>query len=402
MREFRRLWIGQIVSQFGDALYGLLFIFMTERLTGSPAMVGYTAALQALPYLLFGPLAGVVSDRFDRRRVMVFSDLASFTVMLVMLGLVLGLGEPPVWSVFAAAFAMSTVNAFFLPAKQAAIPRLVPKDLLMAANGLSISTQNLMWMLGIAMSAGVLGIIEKVRPEYLFATAIGANMVTFLVSAAIISGLPAIRPLSEEAHESAWVSLRAGLKVIGEMPVLKVILVLSLAMNLFISPFMVVYVEANKEWFGGTFQKLAFIELAFFLGMVLVGLVIARLNLRRPGIAYSWGLFVVGLTVVLMGIWPQYWAFWTWNFLAGLALPFAIVPISTYVQTVVPDAFLGRVNSALTIAGQAAQPIGMVAAGGLLEALGLIPMFWLMGGGMALCALAGMLSPAFRQARLEG
>lgn len=76
-RGFRNLWLGQTVSQFGDAVYALVFIFMADRITKDPAFVGIVAAMAGLPFLLFGPLAGYLADRFDRKVIMVSCEASS-------------------------------------------------------------------------------------------------------------------------------------------------------------------------------------------------------------------------------------------------------------------------------------------------------------------------------------
>src|SRR5690242_13155186 len=126
IRDFRNLWLGQTVSQFGDAVYGLLFLFMTDKITKRPELVGIVAAMTALPFLLFSPVAGVLADRIDRRRIMLFSDFSSAAILGGYAVLLWFTREPPVWTLFVTPFLLSTVNAFFMPARGAAVPSVVP------------------------------------------------------------------------------------------------------------------------------------------------------------------------------------------------------------------------------------------------------------------------------------
>ena len=195
---FRKLWLGQAVSQFGDALYFMTFLFMVGKLTGSAAMVGYVGALKALPYLLLGPYAGVLADRVDRKWIMLGSDLLSAFILLALGLIVFVLPSPPIWTIFVAATLLATINVFFLPAKSAAIPNLVPPDRLLEANSLSAATQSMMPLLGLAISATGLGAIYALYPDYFFLSAIIVNSVSFLYSGACIFGLPKIVP--DRAH----------------------------------------------------------------------------------------------------------------------------------------------------------------------------------------------------------
>src|SRR5512141_456562 len=97
-RAFRNLWLGQAISQLGDSIYYVAFMFMAQSVTGSFAMVGYVGAMEMLPYMLFGPYAGVLADRMDRRKVMLYSDLASAAFLLGFAVLVSAFGgSPPTW-----------------------------------------------------------------------------------------------------------------------------------------------------------------------------------------------------------------------------------------------------------------------------------------------------------------
>lgn len=396
---FRKLWLGQAVSQFGDALYFMTFLFMVGKLTGSAAMVGYVGALKALPYLLLGPYAGVLADRVDRKWIMLGSDLLSAFILLALGLVVFVLPSPPIWTIFVAATLLATINVFFLPAKSAAIPNLVPPDRLLEANSLSAATQSMMPLLGLAISATGLGAIYALYPDYFFLSAIIVNSVSFLYSGACIFGLPKIVP--DRAHlpqQKVLEDTKAGFQFIWNNHVLKVTLLLSMLLNLFVAPFMVVYIAANNVWFGGGFGTLAWFEFSFTAGMVAGSILVGKLKIHRPGFAFCWGLLIVGATIALMAIGPYFWNMILWNVAAGLALPYASVPINTYFQLVVPDAFRGRVNSAIMMASMGVMPVGMMLAGIVTAKIGVALMFIVMGLGMVGASVIGLLDGPFRRA----
>ncbi len=396
---FRRLWLGQAISQFGDALYGLLFLFIVDKLTGSAAMVGYVGALNAAPFLLFGPYAGLVADRFDRKRVMLFADLTSAAILAALCVALIIEPRPPVGVVFTAAFLLSSVNAFFLPAKSAAIPSLVPPERLMEANALSTATQNLMPLLGIGFSGAGLGLLYALYPNLFFLVAAGANALSFLISALCIAGLQALRPKRDGPEKNALKEIADGFRLIGRDHILRVSLVLGFFLNLFISPFMVAYISANRKWFGGQFSTLALCEASFLAAMVITSVFVGRLKIVRPGLSFSLGMAGIGICVALMANCKWFGWFTFLNVLCGIALPFAILPLNTYVQLCVPDAFRGRVNSANAMAAQGIVPLSMGMTGLLLDRVGLPAIFMIMGIGFFGTALAGLLDNGFRKAR---
>src|SRR5579862_8820226 len=121
---FRALWLGQAISQLGDAFYYIAFMFMVQKVTGSSVMVGYVGALEALPFLLLGSYAGVVVDRLDRRRIMLLSDLCSGLALVGLAACIWLQRQPPVWALLVTPFVLSSVRCFFMPAKSASIPSL--------------------------------------------------------------------------------------------------------------------------------------------------------------------------------------------------------------------------------------------------------------------------------------
>lgn len=402
LRDFRRLWIGQVVSQFGDAMYFLIFLYMVDRITQNPAIVGAVAVVQAVPYLLFSAWAGALADRLDRRVLMVFSDVGSAALLFLFAILLQFQSTPPLWSIFAVAFGLAFCNVFFAPARGAALPRLVPPDRLMEANSLSAGTQHLMPLLSLGLSASVLGVVERQFPERFFLAAVLINAISFVFSASCLARLPKIVPMREEHHEThVWRDMKEGFTWIRQSAFLRTALGLTLGLNFFIGPFMLVYLAANRDWFGGRYWTLATIEAAFVAMMLIFSLLMPRFRIDRPGMALIGGLVASGVLVALMGVTPYFVPFLIWNIVCGAMLPFANLPMQAYLQRTVPDAYMGRVQSAFAMVASVAVPVANGIAGPLLGTIGIQGMFWIMGLGLSIAAAVGVLSPAFRRARFS-
>lgn len=395
IRSFLDLWLGQAVSQLGDSFYNIVFLFMVMATTKSVALTGFVAAMEWLPFLLVGPYAGVLADRVDRRRIMLTSDLVSAGVLALFALPVLTIGYAPLWTLFVTPLLLSSARVFFMPAKSASIPRLVPTRLLQPANALSATTQNMMPLVSLPLSATVLAALYQLSPQAFLASAVGLNMLSFLGSAWFIRRLPEIRPeVAEEKHPID--DIVAGFRYVRGRHALFVMVVASFFLNLFISPFYIVYLATNAAWFGGMPQTIAIFELCFFVGMAAGGLICGRSTIRHVGVANSLSLFGVGATVVFMAWSTNIWLFCLWNVVAGLALPFAHIPVQTYIQTSTEDAFRGRVNSALNMVSAGVHPIGMFAAGIMVERVGLVASYIIMGGGMGLVALLALADKRYR------
>ncbi len=399
---FRRLLMGQAVSQFGDALYFLLFLFVVDRLTGSAAMVGYVGALEAIPFLLFGPYAGVVADRRSRKGILLFCDLTSAALLILLGGAALLTPHVPVPLVLLSAFLLALVNTFFTPAKSAAVPALVPPEHLMEANGLSMAIQNGMPLFGIALSGSGLGLVYRLYPALFLPAAAFLNALTFLVSALSISGLPRLMPLRDAnaPPKKPLADALDGFRFLKNNRVLRTATVLNLFLNLFIAPFMVAHVKANRDWFGGQYGTIAAFEAAFIAAMVVTSLFLSQRELTRPGLGFIAGLAPIGFFVALMAYTPNFWGYLGLNLLCGLTIPLALLPMGTYTQLVVPDAFRGRVQSAQAMVSRGVTPLSMGLAGIFLERFGLKALFLIMGIGMGVSALIGLLDRDFREAKM--
>ncbi|HET8675839.1 MAG TPA: MFS transporter [Blastocatellia bacterium] len=151
-RNFRYLWTGQFISQMGDWFNSVALFTLILSLTGSGEAVGFILILKLLPTFFVGPLAGVAADRFDRKTIMIVTDVARG---LSVLGFLFVKTPDQVWMVYALTVAQVILSTFFDPAKSAAVPNIVSRDELIAANGLSGAS----WSLTLALGAALGGVV---------------------------------------------------------------------------------------------------------------------------------------------------------------------------------------------------------------------------------------------------
>ena len=400
IRAFRDLWMAQTVSMLGDSIYFLVFLFMAKEASRSNLQVGLVMTASAVPFLLLSPFAGVIADRLDRRWIMAATD---FTSALLMLGLAVYAWfepVPPIAVIGSMAFLLSSVAAFFMPARMAALPRLVPGEALPEANAFYMTTQQIMWMVGMAASATLLALIQRLFPERFFCVAALFNAATFLFSSYWVLRLPNLRPDRGEhqGQKHGLGEFKEGVRAVLKDPVLRIALPTNVLAQAFISGFMVAYLEVNKRWFSGTFGSLAVIELSFAVTMAACGLYVGHRRIVRPGLSFCLATGIVGVSVVLMAWSQKIWLFMLCNALAGIALPFAWIPIQTYIQSAFEDRVRGRVSSVWIGSQMSVQPIGTLCVGPMLDWLGAGGAFLFMGGGMALSGFAGLASRACREA----
>lgn len=184
-RNFRRLWYAQVTSQLGDWLDLIALQALLLRLTGSGLALGGLVVAQFLPGALFGPLAGVLSDRFSRRSIMIITDLCRAGLVL----LFLFVHDPDqIWIIYLVMFLKESLSALFEPAREAVIPYITVREELVAANAIA----GLTWSIMLAGGAAVGGLVAG-----FFGTEVAfvLDSASFLLSAAIIATIPI-----QEAH----------------------------------------------------------------------------------------------------------------------------------------------------------------------------------------------------------
>ena len=188
-RNFALLWVGGLVSGLGDWFLFIALPFFVYQLTGSALATGGMFIAETLPSILFGSLAGVFVDRWDRRRTMVVSDLSRAVVLPALL---LVRSPESVWIVFVASFVQSSIGQFFGPARSALIPRLVSDDELVAANSLSSISGELTRLIGPVLGGAMLGLFG-------LASVVLADSTSFLFSAVMV-GLIALAPATDSSR----------------------------------------------------------------------------------------------------------------------------------------------------------------------------------------------------------
>ena len=394
---FRDLWLGQSISRFGDALYFLGFMFMVQKVTHRFDMVGYVGAAETLPYLIVSFYAGALADKVDRRKIMFWSDTASALVLVGFWIIVLIYKTPPTWSLFVLPFLLSSARAFFMPAKNASIPRVVSPDQVLAANSVSMMTDQLVWLSSLAVSGGILAMLFRFQPTTFYLSFIGINLLSFAGSAFFIFRLPKIQPENNTVHEGILGEIKSGINYAVTDRVILLSLIAQIGISLSISPFFVVYIATNEQWFGGKPETLSWIESAFVGGLFVASLYVAKVKVNRPGLAFGISLGITGFTIAMMAFSQNYWAFLFWNLLAGVAIAFVDLPMMTYTQLSVPDQYRGRVMSIKNLIMMGVQPIGAILGGTVVNVLGIFWAYLIMGIGFGASGAAPLLDKKFRE-----
>lgn len=381
IRDYRYLWSAQIASDFGDSLTALSLLILIERLTGSTVAIAGLMISITLPALVFGVLSGVYVDRFDRRRMMILSDLARAVLVLAFV-FVDSADQLPL--LYVIAFAQATIGTLFKPARSALLPRIVGEDKLLAANSVSQTSRIVFNLVG-TTTAGVLASLSTS-----FAPAFVVDSVTFLASAVLIVGIRTSGMPEPGDPTRVWEDMKSGFQTIIASRPLKGMLVgagvamLGLgAVNVLGVPFIIGELGISEAYFG-------LVEGAQVAGMVIAGSMVAVLAVRlKASTLVSFGLVGVGAAVGALAASNEIWQLGIVLFGVGLFITPTQAGVSTLSQTLIEDRMRGRVGGALSALVSGANVLSMGVAGVAAAAIGIRAVFVVAG---AIAALAGGLA----------
>ncbi|WP_053716612.1 MFS transporter [Saccharothrix sp. NRRL B-16348] len=378
---FRRLWIAGFVSEIGDwVLLVALPVYVYQR-TGSAAATATTFVVALLPSLALSPLAGVLADRWDRRKLMLLVSLAQAVTLLPLLT-----GDLVLVNVVTAV--QAGLAALFEPAKNALLPTLVPRDQVPAANGLVGLNANLARLVGASLGGLLLGYTGL--PGVVL-----ADVVSFLLAAALLATLGTADP-AREAGKPAWRAWLDGLREIrGPLrPMVAVVGLMATGQGLFV----VLFVVFVTERLGGGAAEVGLLRGVQAIGGLLGGLLVGLLA-RRLAPGRLLGVSLVGFAVVAALGWngphvTTALVFYLAAFVVvGVPGVIAGAGMMSVLQLHASDEVRGRVMATFVSLYDGGQALGMVLAGTLTPVLGLPVLlnaqaaFYLAAGVLALVTL---------------
>ncbi|MFB6290513.1 MAG: MFS transporter [Candidatus Bipolaricaulia bacterium] len=403
--DFMKLWLGQLVSRLGDGIHEIALAWLVLELTGSALSMGAILAVSVTPNILFGLPAGVFVDRFNRKKVMVYSDLAR-TLFVLVIPAAYVLGNLQVWMIFAVAFLTSTAEAFYGPAQQSSIPNLVKEQNLDPANSLVQITRAVSTLFGLSLGGAVVAMVGAANAFYL-------DSLSFFLSMVSIS-LISYGTVNREGIEGLWSDLaekiKGGLNYAMNDPFIKRLIILAAGINFVFAPINVIIPFFAKEVMGLGATIYGIMLSCFSVGMFVGSLIIGNVTVHRgkslgSGILGSGGFLVLfsGLylvsqgfllpTVILIGLLSLCLAG------VGISTTFANVPINTLLQRSTEDSKRGRVMSIVNTGTMVAMPVAYGFSGFLLEQIGAVPLLFSIGGLTVVGAMATFSSPQIMAAK---
>lgn len=376
-RSFSLLWIGQMVSQSGDYIFDVVALWLVTQLADPILKVGLTTATILLPAVVIGPFAGVFVDKFNRRDLILVSNIfQAITVAAIAVLYAIGNLNFPV--LLGLLFALNTGAQFVRPSITAVIPSLMVKEDLAAANGLFSISTSLNQIAGYGIGGLLVLLLGIEVPIYYDALSfVFAALSVFFIARSVME-IP-VAPTSAIAIEGARPDsfkdkFLEGIRYVRSSRLLIEVISLALVLNFFgggIQALISVYAKYVVHGDAGTYgEMLAALSLGIVVGSVIVGKIESR---KYVGKLLFLGVFGTAGSVVLIGISTVAIYSIALMFAIGFCLAFANLPLQVLVQAKVPGNLLGRVFTSLGALVTIATPIAAVSTVGVARYLQIGP-----------------------------
>ncbi|MBM7619961.1 DHA3 family macrolide efflux protein-like MFS transporter [Bacillus tianshenii] len=375
----------QTISLFGSSLVQYAIMWYITLTTGSGLMMTLFIICGFIPSFILSPVAGVWADRYNRKMLIILADslIAIATLILAILFL---MGFDSIWLLFVMAAVRAFGTGIQTPAVGAILPQIVPKDKLTKVNGVNGSIQAIIMFVSPLVSAALLGLtsIEVIFLIDVVTAVIAIFTLSFFLKIAVHE------KANTKQTTSYFADFKEGIHYVSNNPFLKQFFLFFAVFFVLMAPAAFLTPLQVTRSFGEDVWRLTAIEIAFSIGMMIGGAVIA-----------SWGGFsnkvkTMGLASIMMGVCtfalgvvPQFWFYLGLMTIFGLAVPIFNTPATVLLQERVEEDYLGRVFGVFGMISTSMMPLGMLIFGPIAD---FIAIEWLLiGTGVLIIILAILL-----------
>lgn len=362
-RDFRLLWLGQLISQAGTAMQTLAINWHIAVLTDyNPLALGLVGLSRVVPIIVFSLIGGATADARDRRKVMIVTQ-SVMALLAAVLGLITQAGLDHIAAIYVLNALAASASAFDSPARQSLIPSLVPREHLtnaMSLNQIMFQTATIVGPMLAGLLIGASG-AETVGSAQNIAVVYWLNALSFL---AVIGALILMHPgQSVPRRKMDAGSVREGFRFVRGQPIIWSTMLLDFFATFFSSANQLLPIFAGKILNAGV-QGLGVLSAAPALGALLAGGVMSLLTrIRQPGKLILYSVAAYGTATLVFGLSTVFWLSWLALALTGTADAVSTILRATIRQLVTPDQLRGRMTSINMIFFMGGPQLGELEAG---------------------------------------
>jgi len=379
------LFLGsQTFSLFGSSLVQYAIMWHIVLTTQSGVMMTISILCGFVPAFILSPMAGVWADRYNRKLLIMLSDsfIAVATLILAILFL---LGYDELWLLFVMLAIRAFGTGIQTPAVGAILPQIVPEDKLTAVNGTNGSIQAFVTLVAPMVSAALLT-IASLEAIFFIDVITAAIAVTILL---MFLKIPVHAKALEKQTTSYFSDFQQGLIYIKNHEFVKKLFVFFAVFFILAAPAAFLTPLQVTRSFGDDVWRLTAIEIAFSLGMMLGGIVMAAWGGFKHRLhTMTLSSLIFGVCTFALGLVPVFWIYLVFMVVTGVAMPLFNTPVTVLLQEKVEGDYLGRVFGVMGMIATSMMPLGMLVFGPILD---MIKIEWLLVGTGLLLFIQGLL-----------
>ncbi|MSQ33043.1 MAG: MFS transporter [Dehalococcoidia bacterium] len=382
-RNYRNYWAGFLTSIIGWQIQAVALGWLVLERTHSPLYLGLVSMSQAVATISLSLLGGVIADRVDRRRLLIFTQLGAFLCSFAIASLVF-FDVVQLWHLLLIAFLFGSLQAFDQPSRQALIPHLVERPQLMNAIALGSAVWQSSRIIGPTVAGLLLAFVGTAACFYV--TSVG-----FLVMVAALSSLRLGGQATAASRGGMLGDLKEGLGYIRGNRLFLLLIGMTFFNSLFGMSYVILMPVFAKDVLGVGSQGLGYLLSASGIGALTGTIIVSTLGgVRRKGLLVGVAAAVFGLLLIAFSQSPWFWLSLPLLGLMGAASSLYMITINTVLQAAVPDQLRGRVMGVYSLTWSL-MPLGGMQSGTIANFFG-APLAVTIGGSlvvlMALWALA--------------
>ena len=339
-RNISLLWLAQVVSAAGDAMYQIALLWLVLDITGSSTTTGLVAMAAFLPAMVFGLYAGVIADKYNRKLIMILSNLSQALTVIV-IPVLLYFGYENILIIGFLAFIRASFSTFFPPALNAIVPMFTSKERLVKINSVLATSGQFAYLIG-PLGAGL--ILSIVSIQYLFII----DSISFIIATVIL--LFIVLPHRTKLADSPHISIKeifSGIQYAKQHKPLGMLFVLTIINNFFIMGMAFVgMLILVKDALGGTASQYAFVEAGLALGMLIGSVFVYRIGNRiNIGKLLLIGMILDGVTYSLMYFAGSVNYVFIFIVIHAIGIPMITISRTAIIQKHSPNEYHGRLFS---------------------------------------------------------
>lgn len=397
-RDFFIIWSGQGISTLTSSIVQMAIIWYITSKTESAAVLSFATLIGFLPQAVLGMFIGVLIDRYNRKKIMIISDL-SMSAACGLLAIVGIWGDIPIWLIMVVLFARSIGSAFFSPSLQAVMPLIIPKDQLTKYAGYSQTFESASMIASPALAA----VLYSLFPlnKIIVLDVLGA---CFAVSTLMMVKIPRISPDTETKEPNLLREARDGYMAIRRVRGMRELLIIGAMYAVIYFPIGTLYPLITMTYFNGGVKESGFVEAVFSVGTLIGSLMLGVWGGKIHKIkAIILSIGVYGAGCLMTGFLPPegFMIFVVLSFFMGASVPFYFGVQTSIFQIKISGEYLGRVLSLTSSISMLAMPMGLILSGAFAGMMGINRWFLLSGAVTLMIAGFAAVLPGLRDS-LDG